>query len=117
MWGDNRRRQQGGSSRILLASSSSARHDRGDDEDDAAQGVGSGEYMNVRARWEVVYSSFFTCGTISEPAGILVGTGTIYFGDTGTSWHLIFYTSIHGVSLAYLLRRAAGAYCIVSSEE
>eukprot|EP00966_Prymnesium_polylepis_P011126 255901-Prymnesium_polylepis.1 len=29
------------------------------------------------------------------------------YGDTGAAWNLIFYTSLHGCSLAHLLRRTA----------
>ncbi|KAL1510445.1 hypothetical protein AB1Y20_006752 [Prymnesium parvum] len=29
------------------------------------------------------------------------------YGDTGSAWYLIFYTSLHGTSLAHLLRRAS----------
>ncbi|KAL3931373.1 MAG: hypothetical protein SGPRY_001152 [Prymnesium sp.] len=36
------------------------------------------------------------------------------YGDTASAWHLIFFSSLHGTSLAHLLRRCAGlGHCIL----
>lgn len=89
------------------------------DEDDAAESLAEPSpvrmVMNVRPQLlpELRGPHEISSGTmtvLAQPGVLeqLAAAAPRRYGDTGSAWHLVFHTSLHGTSLAHMLRRASG---------